>query len=143
METTDNRLRISARVSIPLSEIELSPIRASGPGGQHVNKTSSAIHLRFDIVASSLPDFYKTRLMALSDHRISGDGVVVIKAQQARSQEQNREAALVRLAQLVRSAVVTTKKRIPTRPSRAAKRRRVDDKKKRGRDKRLRGKVID
>lgn len=143
LETDDNRLRISSRVSIPLGEIELTAIRASGPGGQHVNKTSTAIHLRFDIAASSLPDFYKTRLLAVRDHRVSSEGVVVIKARQARSQEQNREAALGRLAQLVRSVAVTTKTRIPTRPSRAARHRRVDDKKKRGRDKRLRGKVID
>ena len=141
MEATETTLPISSRVSIPLVEIEVMPIRASGPGGQHVNKVSTAIHLRFDIGASSLPDYYKHRLLACSDHRISGEGVVVIKAQGARSQAQNREEALSRLAELVRGVAVTTKKRIATKPSRAAQKRRVDEKKRRGRDKALRGKV--
>lgn len=143
MDNVETRLPISARVAIPLAEIELTPIRASGPGGQHVNKASTAIHLRFDIRASSLPEYYKHRLLMLSDRRISSDGVVVIKAQQARSQDQNRDDALARLAELVRSVAIQTKKRIPTKPSQAARMRRVEEKKRRGQRKALRGKVAD
>ena len=143
MDTRETRLPISARVSIPLSEIALSSIRASGPGGQHVNKASTAIHLRFDIAASSLPEFYKARLLTLRDSRISAEGVVVIKAQQARSREQNREHALARLAELVRSVARFNKPRIPTKPTRAARDRRIEDKKRRGRAKALRGKILD
>ena len=143
MDTRENRLPISARVSIPLSEIELSSIRASGPGGQHVNKASTAIHLRFDIAASSLPEFYKARLLTLRDSRISAEGVVVIKAQQARSREQNRDHALARLAELVRSVARFNKPRISTKPTRAARDRRIEDKKRRGRAKALRGKILD
>lgn len=143
MDTRESRLPISARVSIPLSEIELSSIRASGPGGQHVNKASTAIHLRFDITASSLPEFYKARLLTLRDSRISSEGVVVIKAQQARSREQNREHALARLSELVRSVARSDKPRIPTRPTRAARERRIEEKKRRGRNKALRGRVSD
>ena len=143
MDAVETSLPISLRVAIPLAEIELTPIRASGPGGQHVNKASTAIHLRFDIPASSLPDLYKTRLMALRDRRISREGVVVIKAQQTRSQEQNREHALARLAELVRSVAATAKRRVSTKPTRAAREQRIQEKKRRGRDKALRGKVID
>ncbi|MEJ1365926.1 MAG: alternative ribosome rescue aminoacyl-tRNA hydrolase ArfB, partial [Candidatus Sedimenticola sp. (ex Thyasira tokunagai)] len=103
----------------------------------------TAIHLRFDIRASSLPDFYKDRLLKLSDQRISSDGVIIIKAQRFRSQEKNREEALTRLAELIRKAVVVEKKRRPTKPTRAAKRRRMDSKTKRGKTKALRGKVFD
>ncbi len=131
-------LPISARVSIPLAEVELEAIRAQGAGGQNVNKVSSAVHLRFDVRASSLPDFYKQRLLALSDRRITRDGVVVIKSQEYRSQEKNREAALARLQALVRSVGVTAKKRVATKPTRASQRRRIDEKKKRGRLKDLR-----
>ncbi len=140
--TKETPLAISKRVSIPLSEIELTPIRASGPGGQNVNKVSTAIHLRFDIHASSLPDFYKTRLLALSDRRISKEGIIVIKAQQARTQEQNRNQALERLAELVQHVAQSRKKRIPTKPSFSTRRKRTDDKTRRGRDKALRKKTI-
>lgn len=136
-----SRLPISARVSIPLGELELSAVRAGGPGGQNVNKVASAVHLRFDIRASSLPEFYKERLLALSDHRITADGVVVIKAREHRSQEQNREAALARLQALIRSVAIQQKARIPTRPSRAARERRISEKKKRGEKKSRRARV--
>ncbi len=134
-------LKISNSVSIPDEEIELHAIRAQGSGGQNVNKVSSAIHLRFDIRASSLPDFYKERLLALSDNRISSDGIIVIKSQEHRSQEKNRVAAYARLEALIRGATQVQKKRRPTKPTRSSQRKRMDKKTQRGQTKSLRGKV--
>ena len=136
-------LRISTHVSIPDEEIELSAIRAQGSGGQNVNKVSSAIHLRFDIQASSLPEFYKHRLLLLSDQRISKEGVIIIKAQQYRSQEKNRENALQRLQELIRSVAVTQKKRRPTKPTRGSKQKRLKDKAHRGKIKITRSKITE
>lgn len=134
-------LEISNTVTIKPEEINLSAIRAQGAGGQNVNKVSSAIHLRFDINASSLPDFYKDRLLALKDSRISKEGIIVIKAQQFRTQEKNRESALERLKELITSATIVQKKRKVTKATKSSKRKRMDKKTQRGQTKSLRGKV--
>ena len=136
-------LKISNQLSIPDREIEISAIRAQGAGGQNVNKVSSAIHLRFDINASSLPAFYKQRLLSLSDQRINKEGVIVIKAGQYRDQEKNKQEALNRLKQLIKSVTVRRKKRLATKPSLSSQQKRLDRKSKRGRTKALRRKVFD
>jgi ribosome-associated protein len=134
-------LHISNTVTIADWEIELTAIRSMGAGGQKVNKTSSAIHLRFDIKRSTLPDFYKERLLSLTDSRITKEGVIIIKAQQFRTQEQNREDALGRLKQIILSATVVQKARRATKPTRASQKRRVDSKKRKSQTKSLRGRV--
>jgi ribosome-associated protein len=136
-------LTISGSVSIPINEIDISAIRAQGAGGQNVNKVSNAVHLRFDIGASSLPGPVKERLLALRDQRISSEGVVVIKAQQFRSLEKNREDAFKRLQELVARAVIVRAKRRPTRPTRGSQKRRLEGKARRGGVKALRARVRD
>ncbi|HGH5980187.1 TPA: alternative ribosome rescue aminoacyl-tRNA hydrolase ArfB [Kluyvera georgiana] len=129
------------QVSIPDDELTITAIRAQGAGGQHVNKTSTAIHLRFDIRASSLPEYYKERLLAACHHLISADGVIIIKAQEYRSQERNREAAIARLVAVIQTLTTEQKSRRPTRPTRASKERRLNSKAQKSSVKSMRGKV--
>ncbi len=132
---------VTSHIAIPDSEIDIHAMRSQGAGGQNVNKVSSAIHLQFDIATSSLPQFYKEELLKLKDHRISQEGVITIKAQQYRSQEQNREDALTRLSELIQSVAIPRKKRKPTKPTKGSKYRRIESKKKQGRLKALRGSI--
>lgn len=131
-------LQITTNVFISISEIELAPIRAQGAGGQHVNEVSTAIHLRFDIVQSSLPDVYKTRLLHTKDYRITSDGIIVIKAQRYRSQEQNKVDAMQRLVRLIKKITIVPKKRVDTKPSKTSVKKRLDSKTLRGHLKKLR-----
>lgn len=132
-------ITLNRHVTIPLSEIEIRYTHAQGPGGQHVNKASTAVHLRFDFLNSpSLPEEWKERLLTARDHRISADGVIVIKAGRFRSQEKNREDALARLAELIRTATAVRKKRRPTAPTRSSREKRLSSKVKAGRTKALR-----
>ena len=136
-------LQISTHIIIQDEEIEMIPIRAQGAGGQNVNKVSSAIHLRFDVAASSLPDYYKQQLLNLNDQRVNKEGIIVIKAQQFRTQEKNKEAALERLFELIKNVTTPQKVRRPTKPTKGSKTRRLDSKNKRGKTKAMRGKVTD
>ena len=140
MDTLD----ISDAIRIPMSEIVMNAVRSQGAGGQNVNKVATAIHLRFDIRASSaIPDRIKRRLLSISDHRISGDGILIIKSQAYRSQDRNRQAALSRLSEIIQTALREPKRRIPTKPGRKAKQKRLDDKSRRSVVKKSRGRVIE
>ncbi|NQV37417.1 MAG: aminoacyl-tRNA hydrolase [Candidatus Marinimicrobia bacterium] len=134
-------LIISDKISIPIDEIEFHAIRSQGSGGQHVNKVSTAIQLRFDINASSLPVYIKNRLLKLNDSRITIDGVIVIKSQESRSQKKNKDVALYRLSKIITNVLVTPKKRIPTKPTKSSKVKRLDSKTKHSRKKAIRKKI--
>ena len=135
------KFKISKTIEIPLPEIEISAIRALGPGGQHVNRSSTSVHIRFNIISSSLPKYHKERLLSMHDHRISKDGVIVIKSQEQRSQKRNKEVAFERLKELILHAGERQKKRRPTLPTKSSQKKRVDKKTKHGKLKQLRAKV--
>lgn len=137
------KIRFTPHVSIRDDEVEIRPIRSRGPGGQHVNKASTAVQLRFDVQASSLPDEWKVRLLALGDRRVTENGIVIITAMEHRSQIRNRQAALGRLEKLIARAAKRQKKRVPTKPTAASKRRRVEEKRRRSKVKALRGPIVD
>ena len=141
MEGESTMFKISNTVTLQESELLFSAIRASGSGGQKVNKVSAAIHLRFEIATSSLPEFYKERLLELKEKRITKDGFIVIKSQQHRSQEQNREEAVERLVELIKSVNVSQKRRVATKPTNGSQKRRLQSKKHHGEKKKLRGNV--
>ena len=136
------RLFITQHISISLNEIDFSAIRAQGPGGQHVNKVASAIQLRFDILASSLPDYLKERLLQMNDSRINNDGILIIKSQQHRNQKRNKDNALARMQSLIRNVLYVPKSRIPTKPPPAVNEKRIEVKKRRSQLKKLRNKIF-
>ena len=135
-------LQISNKISIPIDEIEFNAVRSQGAGGQNINKVSTAVHLRFNIKTSSLPENYQERLLRLNDNRITKDGIIVIKAQQSRSQKKNKDIALSRLKELIKSVLSVPKKRKPTKPTKSSQKSRLDSKTKRGEIKKMRKKLI-